>query len=144
MIASLLLSFATMQTPVIGGREPTPAETWRQSVSFQCGRDLLEISGYGPARPPGHPVRIRLNGRTPVGERLGDLVLDLGRTRAVYRITALCDGQGRPGISVILYRGENVGDGVVEYRSAGAYFRGGHLTSYTGLQNTDATGFWFR
>ena len=144
MITSLLLMSAALQNPVVGGPEPGPAEFWRQSVTFRCGRDLLEIAGYGPSRPLGQAVRIRLNGRTPVGDRLADLSRDLGRARAVYRITALCSREGRPGISVLYYRGENVGEGVVEYHSAGAEFRNGRLTSYTGLQSTDAEGFWFR
>lgn len=127
----------------IGGPEPRPAESWRQTVTFRCGRDVLEISGFGPSRPEGRRPRIRWNGRPPAGIHLPGLVRDLNREGAVYRFSALCAGDGSPGISLRLYRGENDGTGTVEYYAAGADFRGGRLLRYTGLQRADADSFWF-
>lgn len=143
VIASLFMLAITAADPVVMVREPVPAEYWRQSVTFRCGRDVLEIAGYGPSRPAGRPVRIMLNGRRPSGDKLPELVRDLSRVRAVYRITGLCN-QRSPGISVVYVSGENVGDGVVTYNSAAAYFKDGRLRTYTGLSPDSAEGFWFR
>lgn len=142
--ASLVLLLAA-QGVYIGGPEPGPAEFWRQTVTYRCGRDVLEISGFGPSRPEGRQPRVTLNGRSPRGARLSELVRDLSREGAVYRFTALCAGDGRPGISLRLYRGENVGDRTmdVEYYAAAADFVSGELRSYTGLQRGDADSFWF-
>lgn len=138
-VALLLAS----QVPVIGGPEPVPAETWRQTVTCRCGRDVLEISGYGPLRPEGRRPQIRWNGRPPAGIHLPELVRDLRRVGAVYRFTALCAGDGSPGISLRLNRGENDGTGNVEYYAAAAYFRGGQPLRSTGLQSADVDSFWF-
>lgn len=143
-VVSLAVALLAQQ-PYIGGREPVPAEHWRQTVTFRCGRDVLEISGFGPSRPEGRLPRVTLNGHSPRGARLPELLRDLGREGAVYRFTGLCAGDGSPGISLRLNRGENVGDRNmdVEYYAAGAYFIHGELRTYTGLQRGDADGFWF-
>lgn len=139
---SLIVALVAGQ-PYIGGPEPVRAETWRQTVTFRCGRDVLEISGYGPSLPEGRRPQIRWNGRAPAGIHLPELVRDLSREGAVYRFTALCAGDSSPGISLRLYRGENDGTGAVEYHAAGADFRNGRLLRYTGLQSADADTFWF-
>jgi hypothetical protein len=140
VIALLLLAMAP-QGVEITVREPYPARYSQQSVTFRCGRDLLEINGYGLSRPEGRPPRVRLNGRVPAGADLPQLLRDLAHPRAAYRFTAHCDSDGRPGFFFRLYRGESVRGTDVEYYIGNGWFTGGRLRSYTGRRSY-AESFW--
>lgn len=140
MIEALLFAMAP-QGVVITVREPYPARDSQQSATFRCGRDVLEISGYGLSRPEGRPPRVGLNGRVPPGADLPVLLRDLARQRAAYRFTAHCSSDGRSGVWFRLYRGESVRDRDVEYYIGNGYFTGGRLRSYTGSQSS-AESFW--
>ena len=141
MIELLLLAMAP-QGVEITVREPAPAGYSQQSVTFRCGRDVLEMSGYGESRPEGRPPRIRLNGRVPSGASLPELLRDLGHRDAVYRFTVHCD-PARPGLYLGFYRGEQVRYRDVAYSIGNAHFAGGRLRSYGGAQPAHADSFWF-
>lgn len=140
MFEVLLIAMAPHQVEITV-REPYAARDSRQSASFRCGRDVLEISGYGDSRPEGRPPRVRLNGRVPAGADLPQLLRDLAHSRAAYRFTAHCNSDGGPGFYFRLYRGENVRGADVEYHIGIGYFTGGRLRSYAGHESYEDS-FW--
>jgi hypothetical protein len=92
------------QDPVVMTREPRPADRWEQSVTFGCRNQVLQISGYGAARPVGRSVALTMNGGRVAGAHVEALRRDLGSQRTVYRIVGLCPQRGR-GITVLIYSG---------------------------------------
>jgi hypothetical protein len=124
-------------------REPRAASPWVQSVRATCGKSTITISGYGAGRPLAKSPEISVNGRPVRGGVAARLKADLSRGRAVYRLQILCSGSDDE-VTVRVNVGEKPATGDVEYKSGAAYFKRGRLDSYTGLEASDADGFWFR
>jgi len=138
---SLFLATILSSQPVLIAREPRPADLWTQSVSARCGRSRIEISGYGVARPLNRRPSILINGRSIHGRGSAQLLADLARRSAGYRIEILC---GSREITIRIRVGERDPGKAVRFWSGAAYFDGSKLVSYTGLQEGDERSFWFR
>ncbi|WP_439472479.1 hypothetical protein [Brevundimonas sp.] len=118
------------------------AEPWTQSVRAVCGRDVLEVMGYGAGTPQPREPRIRVNGRALTGDAVPELLGDISTASAVYRFQVMCPRNG--GFSVIVSRGEVPRDGGVVYENAAARITGRELVTYSGMGQATAEDFWFR
>ena len=83
-----------------------------------------------------------MNGLRVTGRAATKLQEDLSRRGAEYRLQILCGRLGA--ITLRISVGERQRDGRVLYLSGAATIKGIALVSYTGLQASDADGFWFR
>ena len=137
---TLLLALA--QNPVVMTREPHAASPWVQSVQARCGNSDLLVSGYGARKPLEETAKVSVNGVPVTGSVIAKFQTDLSRRRAVYRLQILCGRLGAMTLRINV--GERQRDGQVLYRSGAATIKGDALVSYTGLQTSDADGFWFR
>ena len=126
---------------IMSTSEQQAADPWTQSVRATCGRDTLEITGYGAGRPSDREAEIRMNGRPVAGAGVARMAADLSFGRAVYRFQMLC---GRTGFDILVNRGEAQIDEPVRYETARAIFQGGDLVSYSGMEAAGPEGFWFR
>ncbi|WP_374322367.1 hypothetical protein [Brevundimonas sp.] len=87
-------------------------------------------------------MSISTNGAGVEGVRVADMAADLGHASAAYRLEITC---GRDdGFMVRINRGEAGIADAVQYEVASATIRGNALTSYSGMQTTNASKFWFR
>lgn len=138
---SLILAAALASHPVLIGREPRAASPWEQSVRARCGRSTIVISGYGVARPLDRSAMILINGRPIEGPKRTELLADLARRSAGYRIEILC---GSREITIRIRIGEREPGKAVRFWSGAVFLRGNRIVSYTGLQEGDERSFWFR
>jgi len=141
MILIAFLAVVSSQV-LITSPEPRPASPWVQSTRATCGNANLTISGYGPAKPLTNGAQIGVNGRRVTGEGAPQLLADLSRRRAVYRLELLCDPRGQ--IILRINVGEKHINGAIEYRSGVATILGSTLKSYSGLMLSNSDTFWFR
>ena len=137
-----LLALLLQPDPVLMGREPRAASPWVQSVRANCGDTVLEISGYGAARPLDGVADIHIDGRAVTGPGVEPLRTDLSSRSAAYRLAIRCGDPGE--IWVHISEGEKQPDGTVRFRFAAASIKDGRLRSYSGFQEGDADDFWFR
>lgn len=140
-LISILALQAADGNPVVRVREPALPSHLMSSVSARCGRSSLLIGGFGLATGPSAGPQLSIDGKRLEGDLAGRLIADLANPRAAYRLTVRCSG---PQFDLRLYRGEADRDGNVRYGSASARIHGGRVTSYTGMQSSDAKTFWFR
>lgn len=140
----MLLSLLILQpNPVILNYDPPPADSWVQSVDFQCGRSTLRVAGYGAAYPVNRPVRITVDGLAITGSKVAALKADLSSRRAVFRLGVRCSKQTGE-IGLVIDSGEKAADGQMRFRNGIATIRGRALVSYSGLEESNADTFWFR
>jgi hypothetical protein len=141
-VITLLILTAAVPPIYIGGREPQAASPWVQSTRASCGPLLISVSGYGAARPLDRRPSIMIGGHHARGAGVAQLLADLSHRRAAYRLTISCGGTFD--ITLRIYEGEKLANGVIQYSSAAAFFRRDTLVSYTGLQQANADTFWYR
>lgn len=139
---AIVVGLLVQAGPVIAPRHPRAASPWSHSVRAACGRNVITIDGYGGGRPLGMTARLRVNNLPLTGRAVPQLLADISHKRAVYRFEILCGELGDIGLRIS--EGEKLLDGPVRYRSAAASIMGNQLRSYTGFQDGDADGFWFR
>jgi hypothetical protein len=130
------------QVPIVMTHEPRSASPLTQSVSANCGRTPLLISGYGVARPLGRTPRFLVNGRPIAGQAAAQILHDLSNRRAVYRFEILCGDPGE--VTVRINMGERQVGGPVRYQIGSVVIRGNRLFSYRGLEESNEDRFWFR
>ena len=141
MLIGLSIGVLLGQVGVV--REMTPADEWKQSVSFECREHVLVVEGYGAARPLSSPVTVTLGGIPVQGEGMPTLLRDLRNRRAAYRLSALCS-QEDSRITLRLAIGEQTRDGEVVFHVGSATFRNGRLDRYSGLEQAAPGDFWYR
>ena len=135
----MLLHMLLLASQGLISREPKPATPWTEIYTARCGRDALQL--VRQMRPLHGPITIRLNGRVPRGD-VSALSRELGEIRAAYRYAFRCAPEGG-GISLQWVRGLADGRGHVNFRSGGARFDGGRLTSW-GAEDSNEEAFWYR
>ena len=125
---------------IVAGR-PLPPDQYELRLTQECGREKLVVRGFGHAAPADRRATALMNGRPVRGHLAPQLIADLSRRRAVYRLIGLCRNDQR-GIWLRIHIAD-LEEQEPRFFAGNAYIRGSEVISYD-LRPISPESFWFR